>query len=213
LTTHPEVAAVYYLNQAGATTYYPNINLAANVPPDFDPREQSFYTIAEPQNDPSKEPRWTDVYVDPADPAGHGLVVTLSIPIYKGNVFQGVMSADILLTKISEKISNIKPGSNGFGFLVDGAGHILAMPAAGYTLYELQPEVIKSNESPRQSILVKGPFDLQEATSKIVNGETSSATILVNDERTFIAFAPLKTPNYRLAVVAPEADFTAEIAK
>lgn len=208
LTAHPEVGAVYYLNKAGATTYYPNTNLTANVPPDFDARKETFYTIAEPQNDPSAEPKWTDVYMDPA---GQGLVVTLSIPIYKNSTFQGVLSADIQLAKISERISNIKLGITGFAFLVDSTGHVLYMPSQGYDLYKIQPEIITGNDSPRQSILVKGPFDLQEATAKIINGATDLASIQNSDESTLIAFAPLKTPNYRLAVVVPEADFTSDI--
>lgn len=210
LSAHPEVAGLYYINAAGATTYYPNINLAQNVSPDFDPRKEFFFTIADPQNNPTKEPKWTDVYLDPA---GQGLIVTLSIPVYKNNNFQGVMSADIQLTKISERIANIKPGDTGYAFLVDSTGHILAMPEQGYELYEIQPETINANDSPRLSILVKGPFDLQEATSRIINGETNLAEIQINNEKSFIAFAPLKTPNYRLAVVAPESEFTGEIQK
>ncbi len=210
LSAHPEVAGLYYINTAGATTYYPNINLAQNVQPDFDPRKEFFFTIADPQNDPTHEPKWTDVYLDPA---GQGLIVTLSIPLYKNNVFQGVMAADVQLAKISERIANIKPGNTGYAFLVDSTGHILAMPEQGYKLYEIEPEVINANDSPRLSILVKGPFDLQEATSRIINGEINLAVIQTNNENSFIAFAPLKTPNYRLAVVAPQSEFTAAIEK
>ncbi|MBL8078993.1 MAG: GAF domain-containing protein [Anaerolineales bacterium] len=210
LSAHPEVASLYYINTAGATTYYPNINLAQNVPPDFDPRKEFFYTIADPQNDPAREPRWTDAYLDPA---GQGLIVTLSIPVYKNSSFQGVMATDIQLAKISERIANIKPGETGYAFLVDSTGHILSMPEQGYKLYEIQPEELGANDFPRLSVLVKGSFDLQEATSRIVNGETNLAEIQVNNEASFIAFAPLKTPNYRLAVVAPESEFTGEIVK
>jgi GAF domain-containing protein len=211
LRAHPEVVSVYYLNKAGATTFYPNTNLAGSVSPDFDPRKEEFYTIAEPSNNSSAEPKWTDVYMDPA---GNGLIVTLSIPLYKNDVFQGVMSADIQLASISERISNIKPGISGYAYLVDGRGQILAMPDQGYQIYELQPETLNGSDSPRQSILVKGPFDLQEVTARIVNGETGVDTVQgLNNESLFIAFAPLETPNYRMAIVVPESEFTAGIAE
>jgi GAF domain-containing protein len=211
LRAHPEVVSVYYLNKAGATTFYPNTNLAGSVSPDFDPRKEEFYTIAEPSNNSSAEPKWTDVYMDPA---GNGLIVTLSIPLYKNDVFQGVMSADIQLASISERISNIKPGISGYAYLVDGRGQILAMPDQGYQIYELQPEILNGSASPRQSILVKGPFDLQEVTARIVNGETGVDTVQgLNNESLFIAFAPLETPNYRMAIVVPESEFTAGIAE
>jgi GAF domain-containing protein/HAMP domain-containing protein len=211
LNAHPEVVSVYYINKAGASTFYPNTNLAGKVQHDFDPRREEFYTIVDPQNNPSREPKWTDVYMDPA---GNGLVVTLSIPIYKNDVLQGVMSADIQLASISERISNIKPGVSGYAFLIDSKGHILAMPDQGYQIYAIQPEILDGSDSPSQSILTNVPFDLQKATTRIINGETGVETIQgPNNENSLIAFAPLETPNYRMAVVAPEFEFTAGIAE
>jgi GAF domain-containing protein len=211
LDAHPEVVSVYYLNKAGASTYYPNTDLAGKVQHDFDPRREEFYTIVDPQNNPSREPKWTDVYMDPA---GNGLVVTLSIPIYKNDVLQGVMSADIQLASISERISNIKPGISGYAFLIDSKGHILAMPDQGYQIYAIQPQILDGSDSPSQSILTNVPFDLQKATTRIINGETGVEIIQGPDnENSLIAFAPLETPNYRMAVVAAESEFTAGIAE
>lgn len=209
LATHPEVIALYYISKIGTSTYYPNINLAQNGPgPDFNAQGEAFYTIAEPQNNPERAVKWTDIYVDPAK---QGLVVTVSSPVYEGDAFLGVISADIKLDKISEQIANIHPGKTGFAFLVDAGGRILVMPPQGYELYNLQPEVLKENETPHQSILAKGSSDLQSITAKIVTGESGIASVQRNGEPNFIVFTPLKTSNYRLVIVAPEAEFTAEI--
>lgn len=209
LETHPDFAAVYYISTLGYTTYYPNINLAQNIPPDFDPTQETFFTIATPKNNPEREPRWTTPY---QDPAGAGLIVTLSIPVYtNSNIFIGVISADIQLVSISTSVSNIKLGESGFSILVDKNGLILAMPEQGYALFGLQPEIIPLNESPKQTILGRGPDEIQALTSNILNGETGLTTITVNGIESYAAYTPLETMEYRLAVFAPVNELNREI--
>ncbi|MBK9209278.1 MAG: GAF domain-containing protein [Anaerolineales bacterium] len=204
LKSHPEVVSIYYISDLGYTTYYPNINLARNIPANFDVKNQSFFSIATPQNNPEKLPRWTDPY---QDPAGTGLIVTLSVPVYtKTGEFKGVIGADIQLTQISKNISNIKLGSTGFAFLVDKNGTILAMPPQGYALFGMQPEEIPLNETPKQSIIAKGTDELQAITQKIISGETSLDIIQINNVNNYIGYAPLQTPGYRLAIIAPSSE-------
>ncbi|MBC7878439.1 MAG: GAF domain-containing protein [Anaerolineales bacterium] len=207
IKSHPEIASVYYVSRTGAVTYYPNINLARNSPLGFDATQELFYTMADPQNNPQREPRWTEAR---QSPDGSGLITTLSIPVYINNTFRGVMSADVLLAKIAQNIANIKVGETGYSFLVDQAGSILAMPSQAYALYELQPEEIPANSSPTQSVLAKGSNELQIATARMINGETGIATFPANNSNNYIAFAPLLTPNYRLAVIAPETEFAGD---
>ncbi|MEK6753344.1 MAG: GAF domain-containing protein [Chloroflexota bacterium] len=209
LETHPEVAAVYYISKLGYTTYYPNINLAEEVPADFDPTSQPFFTIANPQNNPDRIPRWTDPY---QDPAGAGLIVTLSIPIYsRTGTFMGVVSADIQLSKVSQSISTIMLTENGFSFLVDKNGSILAMPEQGYAAFGLQPEEIPINESPKQTILDTKSNDLQQVTQRIMSGETGLFIAKINAVENYVAIASLKTSGYRLAAFAPAKELNQEI--
>ena len=208
LKTHPGAVAVYYIGKSGTTTYYPNISLAQNVPADFDATKEDFYTIATPENNQSREPRWTDTY---QDPAGNGLVTTLSIPVYSNDTFLGVMALDVQLEQIARTIANVQVGDTGYAFLVDKAGHILAMPPQAYSMYRLSPEEVSSNSARELSVLAKGPFDLQEATARMINGETGVATIEVNNSNSFFIFSPVVTPNYRLGIVAPESEFTGEL--
>ncbi len=210
LKTNPKIAAVYYISASGATTYYPNINLVDNIPADFDAVKQPFFTIADPQNDPKRLPRWTPPY---QDPAGTGLIVTLSIPIYADNTFKGVLSADLQLAQIAETISNIKIGEGSFAFLLDSEGHILAMPPQGYALFGLKPEQVPVNESPKQTAFGKGTDALQQATRKIVSGETNLSSLEINGVDTYLGFAPVKTPAYRLAIIAPKNELNQIILK
>jgi GAF domain-containing protein/HAMP domain-containing protein len=209
LKSHSEVVAIYYISKLGYTTYYPNINLAENVPADFNPTEQPFYTIAAPQNNPERAPKWTDPY---QDPAGEGLIVTLTIPIYtSAGTFKGVIAADLQLAKISAAISNIKFGETGFSFLVDKSGHIIAMPVQGYSVFGLGPEEIPVNENPKQTIFDTKLLVLQQIAQRIVSGEPGLQTISINNVENYVAIAPLETTNYRLAAFAPSTELNGSI--
>ncbi len=208
LKSHPEVVSVYFISSSGATTYYPNIDLANNVPPDFDPRTQPFYTISDPVASSGREPHWVKAY---QDPAGQGLLVTLSSPVYLKDNFLGVMGIDIQLEYFSKQIANTQIGASGYAFLVDQEGHILFMPPQGYALFGMQAENIAVNESPKQSIIGKGSVDLQKAVTRMINSLAGIESIPVNNENLYVAFAPLATPNYRLGIIVPEKEFTADI--
>jgi GAF domain-containing protein len=193
----------------GSTTYYPNIGLATLVPGDFDILSQPFFTVADPQNNPERIPRWTKPY---QDPAGTGLIVTSSAPVYNADgIFKGVIGIDMQLARISENISQIEIGKTGFAFLVDETGHILAMPPEGYALFGLQPEEVPVNESPKETILGQGSADLQTVTTRLVNGESEVSTVVINDVETYIAFAPLNTPGYSLGVIVPVSELNTTI--
>ncbi len=209
MESHPQAAALYYISKLGYTTYYPNINLAENVPANFSPTTQPFYTIANPQNNPERLPRWTDPY---QDPAGAGLIVTLSVPVYsRTGGFKGVLSADIQISKISGNFSAIMLGESGFSFLVDKRGRILAMPEHGYTLFGLEREEVPVNESPKQTILDSESEDLQAIAQQIVNGETGLFTAQINNVENYVAITQLETTEYRLAVIAPANELNGEI--
>ncbi len=206
LKAHPKVVAVYYISALGSTTYYPNIDLAQNIPTGFDPLAQPFYTIAAPQENPERQPRWTPPY---KDPAGTGLITTLSIPVYDGSgIFKGVLSADIQISQVAQNLANLKLGETGFSFLLDDKGHILAAPIEGYALFGLQPEDIPLNESPKQSLLGRGSDTLQKVTQLINNGENKLIIENINGVDTYIGFAPLPTPRYRYAIFTPKAELT-----
>lgn len=62
------------------------------------------------------------------DAAGQGLIVTVTSPIYEEDTFQGTISIDVVLTDIIDHLNVLKPTENGFAFLVDQNGHLIATP-------------------------------------------------------------------------------------
>ena len=207
LKENPNIVALYFDSANNYTVYYPNIDLVSLVPADFAPTAQSFYTVATPENDPERKAKWTDPY---QDPAGTGLIVTVSVPVYdQSNRFRGVMSADVQLSKISEQISTIKLGESGFAFLIDPSGHVLAMPEAGYKLFGIEPEVVPVGESPKTTILGLGSTEIQTITQKMVNGENGLATAPIQDTQYYVAYTSLPTIGYSIGLIAPRAELDA----
>ncbi|HEX3082733.1 MAG TPA: hypothetical protein VHQ86_05815, partial [Candidatus Saccharimonadia bacterium] len=102
LRSQSNAVAIYYMGAtAGESRYYPNIDLASIVGPNFDITSQEFFSVATPKNDPEKATKWTHVY---DDPAGHGLLITATSPIYNDGQFSGAMGMDISLNNIAKNI-------------------------------------------------------------------------------------------------------------
>ena len=208
LAEHPSLLALYAIDTRGITRYYPNIELASVVPPDFDTTGRPYFLVASPLFNPQRLPRWTIPYVDAT---GGGLVVTVAAPVYEGNEFIGVIAADMQLTQITQQISSIKVGKTGYAFMIDDAGRILAMPKPGFDMFGLRPEDMNSDDFFKQTILGAGSADLQSLTRRMTAGGNGLLTIEVNGVDTYVSFHPVKTNGYSVALVVPVAELQGAI--
>ncbi|MDQ0877447.1 methyl-accepting chemotaxis protein [Paenibacillus sp. V4I3] len=66
---------------------------------------------------------WTDPFFDKTSNA---MILTTAVPFYNNNKFQGVVTANINLTSLQQKISDIHVGKNGWAFLLDRNGNFIA---------------------------------------------------------------------------------------
>lgn len=208
LEAHTDVVAVYFVDDTGVIRYYPNISLANSVPPDFDIRSQIFYKIASPLFNPQKLPRWA---IPHQDPAGTGLTVTNSAPVYLSGVFKGVVAVDLRLASLSTEVQRIRVGQTGYAFLLDAEGHIIAMPPAGYELFGMQREIIPLNESPKQTVYGNGPEGLRIITRRMVAGGNGLLRLELNGTDTYVAFTRIAAPEYSLALVVPVSEMNAAL--
>ena len=208
LKNRPEVESFYFISKYGSTSYYPNIDLAHKLPPIFDPRTQPYYTVSEPANNTMQKTSWVMAY---QDPAGQGMVVTLSAPVYSNGDFIGVMCINIKPQQFLGQIANLEIGKAGYAFMVDEVGNILSMPPQGYSLFGMQAEDPSVDGSTEQLLIGKGSDELQYIVREMMSGRTGLETATLNNEKLYFAFAPLYTPNYRLGVIVPEKDFTANM--
>lgn len=92
---------------------------------DYDTKEYNY-----PEKDwylLGKNTKETVVWTDPFfDQNSNATILTTSVPFYNNNKFQGVVTANINLTNLQQKISNIRVGASGWAFLLDRNGNFIA---------------------------------------------------------------------------------------
>jgi GAF domain-containing protein/HAMP domain-containing protein len=205
LQENPEILAIYFGSVNGATIYYPNIDLAAVLPPDFDVTQRPWFLAAAPDANPKRDAVWSVPYLDAAK---NGLVITVSAPVYDvSDHFRGVLAMDIQINRIHALISDIRIGQSGYALLLDSAKRIIAMSPAAYTDFGLSPE-----QFPPGSVL--DPGQLKEASSewsgilaKMSAGESGFETFSLRDEKRFVAYHLIPEVNYSLAIILPANEF------
>ena len=208
LQLNPALLAVYAIDTRGVTRYYPNINLASLLPPDFDATKRPYFVITSPLFNPNRQPRWTIPYVDAT---GGGLVVTVAAPVYQNNEFMGVVAADMKLGDVTKQISSIKIGDTGYAFMLDDAGRILSMPQAGFDMFGVSPEEMNSEEFFKQTVLGLGTTQLQAVTKRMTSGGNGLLTVDVNGVETYISFFPIRANGYSIALAVPASELQGAI--
>ncbi|WP_375723452.1 diguanylate cyclase [Arcobacter sp. KX21116] len=119
------VVAAYYNSRYNYSRYYPFIKDVYNViSDDTKVEDYTFYYNADLKHNPQKKVVWTDVYLDPA---GLGWMISALVPIYKGDILEGVTGLDVIINKIIENFLNFKIPYNGSTFLIDKDLNIIAM--------------------------------------------------------------------------------------
>ncbi len=206
LASNPDVVAVYFGGMAGETLYYPNIDLAAIVPPDFDVTRRPWFVKAAPPQNPEHRVVWSDPYLDAAL---HGIVVTSSAPVYEREAFRGVAAMDIQLTRITDLVSRIRVGESGYAFLVDKDRRLIAMPDIGYQAFGASPEAIPLGEVLDQAKLSSPlPAEFWNA----LNGTTDPnrvETFTIRGQEYFAIFRSIPEVAYSLVVLVPSREMLA----
>lgn len=199
LANTPDAVALYYTGASNTTRYYPNIGLAEFVQPDFDVTKENFFLVAAPQNDPDKTVKWTSVY---DDPAGNGLTITASHPIYLDNgAFAGVIGMDITLNNIAKNIEDYSPIESSYALLIDNQGRAIALPDQGYR--DILGRDPKKGEFGSDLKDVKGDFG--PVLRSMREGHSGFATARSKDVGLYVAYAPIEGTGFSLAIVARQA--------
>jgi len=207
LASNPDVVAIYFGGVSGETLYYPNIDLAAIVPPDFDVTQRPWFVKAAPAQNPAHNVVWSDPYLDAAL---HGIVVTSSAPVYERDLFRGVAAMDIQLTRITDLVSRIRVGESGYAFLVDRDRRLIAMPASGYQAFGTSPEAIPLGEvldpAKLSSPLPAEFWDALNGTNAVPN---RVETFTIRGQEYFALFRPIPEVEYNLAILVPSQEMLA----
>jgi GAF domain-containing protein/HAMP domain-containing protein len=201
LEANPDVIAVYFGGSSGYTLYYPNIDLAAIVPPDFDVTGRPWYTAAAPEANPGKGAVWSEPYLDAAL---NGIVITNSAPVYDAaGRLAGVVAQDIQLTKISEIVGNISVAESGYAFLLDRDGRLIAMPNAGYADLNINPNMLPLGGKLTATNLGSTARELAPILAEMTAGNSGFTELSLNGTRRFVVYRPVQRAGFSLAIIVP----------
>lgn len=208
LKSNPDVVAIYFGGLSGETLYYPDINLATIVPPDFDVTHRPWFLKAAPDQNPQHVAVWSDPYLDAAL---HGLVVTTSAPVFdSAGAFRGVIAMDIQLGRITEVVGNIRAGESGYAFLVDRGKHLIAMPAAGYTDLGITAQALPLGQvMDAPGVASNLPVGISDLLSKMSAGQSGFETVSLGGVDRFAVYRPVPEIGYSMGTIVPAQELLA----
>lgn len=183
------LSSIYLGTQSGVTIMFSNFPPVKNE--GYDPRVRPWYI----QASKSKDVTWTETY---EDAFGNGLMVTCSKACFgKDGALKGVMSADVTLKALNDKVISTQIGSLGYALLIDDKGKVIARP-------ELSSDDKKWDESFKVDNLTEtNNAELKRITDNMIARKTGVEICNFENGQKYIAYAPLTSTNWSLAVVMP----------
>lgn len=150
---------------------------------------------------------WTEPYFD--EGAGNALMTTVSYPIFKEingeRKFIGVLTADISIEWLEVIVSGIKIYKTGYAYLISGAGKIVTHPIRDMIMNESIFSLAEERNFPI----------LREVGKKMIRGQESFAEVeytnVKTNERSWLAYAPIKSNGWSLGVVFPVDEMMADV--
>lgn len=148
----------------------------------FDPRVRSWYTNAKEKGGLT----WSDLV---EDGYGRGLGIVCTNPVYDNSGrFRGVAGVSMLLSELSDTITNEELGSTSYAFAINSKGSTVIMPG----LNKIADSI--------NLLEAKDPA-LREMAQKMVNGETGVAKITLFEKEVYAAYAPLSSIDWSICTV------------
>ncbi len=208
LIDNPDIIAIYFGGTFKETVYFPNIDLANIVPPDFNVTRRPWYIAASPEQNPDGNVVWSTPY---QDAALNGLVITTSIPVFDSfENFQGVSAMDIQLNRITSLVSAIHIGETGYAFLIDKDNRLIALPPAGYNDFGVTPETLPLGEILDQTKLPNMSSDFFGVLNQKSSGDNLIITLNVDSTERFIVYQQIPALEYSLIIIVPSEELLSE---
>ncbi|AZS15153.1 methyl-accepting chemotaxis protein [Paenibacillus lutimineralis] len=158
----PEVSYIY-IGSSSKRMYDPD---PSNTYDDsYDPSTRQWYQVASKS---PKEVQFTKPYLDSANQ----MKVAISKAIVENDQVIGVIALDLPLGTVTEQINEISVGYNGYGFILDAEGNVIAHPEDGGKNLKEESYIDKMYQNNIGKIL----YTDQESTEKIIYYATMPST-------------------------------------
>jgi sigma-B regulation protein RsbU (phosphoserine phosphatase) len=197
-TSDDDMTSVYIATDSGMFLIYPG---KGTLPRNYDPRTRQWYVQAVAQEDQV----WSDApYVD-AD--NNGLIMTCSQAVTSPAYGHWVIGSDVSTKTINEDFIGQTLGGEGYAVLLNQNGNVISRPG-------LSAGNVRWNE----------PFGLENAFSSnnpgliavaanMTAGRTGIETVQFNGTETYVAYAPVSSMNWSLAISLPVSEITRPVEK
>ena len=188
-SVNPDLSTIYAATGSGMLLTLPP---ASYNEPGFDPRTRGWYTNAIV----SEGTVWTGPYVDVT---GAGLIMTCSALVNGTNEDPDpwVIATDVTVDTINAEILDWTFGESGYAILIDDRGNVISRPgmAAGNASWdqEFHTENVFEAEDP----------ELRAIGMDMLQGNTGVGQVTVNGSAKFVAYAPIESLHWSIAVVMP----------
>lgn len=207
LESHEDVVQIYFNSFDSLNIILPYFDVLAQYPEAMDIPSYNFYYLADAQHNPSREPVWTDVYVDPA---GQGWMSSCIAPVYRGDFLEGVVGLDVTVKQIVQNVEELEVPWQGYALLLDGGGTIMAMPAsaeADWGVSELTDHhyaaAIERDIFKPMAFNVLKRQDSQGWARKVMNQKEGYETVAFAGDKA-IAWSTIPQTGWKLLVLVPE---------
>lgn len=190
------LSQLFVSTETGVTQLYP---WTRDMPPTFDPRNREWYTRAKQLNSLG----WTNTMID----ASSGKpMITCSKPIYnKEHQLVGVAGANITIETINQKVISTQVGNNGYAFLIDGKGMVVAHPHMQITGRTWDGSFETG------SLLESKDPELAAIAREMVSGNTGVGRCRVDGGEKFIAYSPIQRTGWSIGIAMPIDEIVAPV--
>ena len=150
--------------------------------------------------------QWSEPYYDAG--GGNILMSTYSVPLFVEHAgskqFIGILTVDVSLLYLQQIVNAIKVYQTGYGYMISKTGTIIT--------HKRKEEIM--NESIFSIADKKGVPGLREIGRKMIKGETGFSEVsyknYVTGKESWIAYAPVPSSGWSVAVVFPIDEFMAD---
>lgn len=184
ILNNADATAVYIGTEQG---FFIEVSEDSHLAPlHFDPRERPWYQSAVMHRDVT----WSDVFID-TNTGSPGIASAMPFFDLDGNI-SGVAGVGTLLDDLSEIVIGTRLGESGHNFILNEVGQIII---AEGLLKDEYGDII------REDLLLHEDSETVMVAQRMVNGESGIERIIMDGAEVFIAFSPLETLPWSLAVV------------
>lgn len=117
-----DIGWIYYQDACNISLQYPYIDQCTAITSDFDWSSYHTYLSVCPENNPEREVQWTPPTIDYA---GEGLILSVSIPVWREDIFIGLWSIDLPIRYLYRDFASSNSSPQNMQFIADRKGMLV----------------------------------------------------------------------------------------